>query len=567
MRQHSRPTETRTAACKRRGILWLLVAGSLVALIITVAACGTQTNASTNGSTTPSPSSTTHLITSMGNAVGDVTNLTWDLPSGEPNTLDPTLVSWYNNALVDSNLCDTLTRLTPTGSIVPCIATKWTFPNSTTLVYTIRRGVKFWDGHPLTAADVAWSLQRTAAPASGFSVFFTNVKSIKATGPYQVTIRFKQPDSLFQKEIPSWVSDVLEKQWGEKAGKSIGTPQGGLMASGPFKLVKWTPGQGIELARNNSYWDPQYRAHAATVSIKFVTDSTAVAEGLASGEFDGVWEVPPSIIPRLRSTTTGRLYYGPSREFFSLSELSPGGPLKDVKLRLALDMCINRPALVKAIWNGAGYPGYTEMDVGSWDPSELSMWQQAYQQYVQAHSYNLTAAKQLVASTNYSGQPIVLITQVGDTTQAPVAEYIQAQAKLIGLNVVIKPLNAIQYADIWNGPQGRKGYDIKLGATYDCAQDPSELFDFDYLPGTPYDYTNFHTPQLTALLEAARGTFNNEQRAEDLIKAQQITEANQANTTLVEQYEVTYLNNKLSGMVTSFNYLFIPSLALIGAAK
>jgi peptide/nickel transport system substrate-binding protein len=552
---------------KRSRLTFIVMAVALAAIVsVVTVACGSSSKSS-QGSASPA---TTKLTTFTGKAAGDIATLTWGLPNGEPDTVDPRMASYYNSVLVVTNCCDTLTQMTPDGTIVPSIATKWSMPNSRTLVYTIRQGVKFWDGNPLTSADVVYSLDRAAAPAAVVSIFFMNVSSITATGPYQVTIRFKQPDELFQKEMATWVSSVIEKKWGQKVGAAIGTPKGLLMASGPFKLAQWTSGQSITLTRNDSYWNPAYRAHATTVSLKFVTDSTALAEALTSGELDGAWEVPTAILPRLRTSTTGQVHYGLAREYYTINVCRPDSLLaKNPNLAWALYASVDRPALAAKVFNGAAQPCYTYMDINTWDPAAIGLWRAAYQSYVTANassSQNIAKAKQLVAASSYHGQPLVLITQAGDVTTAEIAQYIQETAKTVGLTVAIRPLQAIQYNQAQTSASARKGYDLMLASSFDASMDPLEPLGFNVLPGSFYNYTDFNNPQVNALVTKARQTFDPLQRTKMLIEVQKIFEASEPATTLEVLDEVSYLNDRLSGLVTSYNYLFAPSLALIGAA-
>jgi peptide/nickel transport system substrate-binding protein len=544
------------------------VAAVAVALLATtalaVAGCGASKSSSGGSSASPG---TAQLTSFVGKAAGDVESMTWGLPYGEPDTLDPRNAAWYSSALIVANTCDFVLQMKENGEVGPGLATSWTQPDPKTMVYTIREGVKFWDGNPLTAEDVAYSLNRSAAPESVVGFFFTDVASIKATGMYEVTIRFKKPDELLHRELATFVGAVIEKKWAEKTGAAVGTAKGGLMASGPFKLDKWTAGQGIELSRNDAYWNDAYRAHAAKVSLKFVPDSTALSQALTSGELDGAYEVPTAIIPSLRNSSAGTLHFGPSRQYYAIEVLRPDGPLADTNLRKALYLATNRPAVAEKVFNGAGKADYTWLATSTWDPGALNLWRADYQSYVKENAYNLAAAKKLVADSSYSGAPITIIIPAGDTTSAEMAQLLQQSGKDIGLNVVIKPLQSIQYNQAMVSADARKGYDLLMSSSFNAVTDPLEPLGFEILPGSFYNYVNYNDPQVTALVTKARQTFDPVARSKMLIEAQRRYEAQSIGTTFVELFEVSFLNNRLSGMITSFNYMFLPSLATIGSAK
>src|SRR5215469_2233256 len=112
-------------------------AACVVVLTALVAAC--SSSPSHTGGTTAAAS--TKTMSTYGVATGDLPTLTWDLPYGEPNTIDPPNTAFYSSSLIAADLCDPLLRLNPNYSLSPDLATSLQYPNSTTLVFTIRSGV------------------------------------------------------------------------------------------------------------------------------------------------------------------------------------------------------------------------------------------------------------------------------------------------------------------------------------------------------------------------------------------------------------------------------------------
>ena len=191
---------------------------------------------------------------------GEADLITWGLGK-EPSNLDPVRSNDYfiNEVLV--NACDDLFRLDPDFSVSNGLAVSKSQPDPTTIVYGIRPGVVFWDGKPLTAEDVAYSLSRNLDPAakSSWTRYYNSVLAIEATGPLEVTVKLKRPDVLFNAAMATAAGAVVQKAQAEANHGVIGTPQVMPMCTGPFKLVHWTPGTSIELARNEQYWDPGHR--------------------------------------------------------------------------------------------------------------------------------------------------------------------------------------------------------------------------------------------------------------------------------------------------------------------
>src|SRR5215467_12676125 len=144
---------------------------ALAALAALAAACS-----SSSGAAAPAATPANVVVGTYGVAKSGLSSLTWDLPYGEPNTIDPPNTAFYNSSLIAANLCDPLLRLNPNYSISPNLAS-YRQPNPLTLVFNIRRGVKFWDGSPVAAADVVWSLQHSASPSTAVAFLYANAKS------------------------------------------------------------------------------------------------------------------------------------------------------------------------------------------------------------------------------------------------------------------------------------------------------------------------------------------------------------------------------------------------------
>jgi peptide/nickel transport system substrate-binding protein len=495
----------------------------------------------------------------------------WDLPYGEPNTVDPANGAYYSASLVTDQLCDTLVRPNPDYSVAPDLAASWKQVDPKTLVFNLRPGVHFWDGHPLTSTDVVYSLQHAFSPNSAIGSIFSSVKSVVATGPYQVTLHFSQPDELVLREMPGFASSVFEKAQAVRTGSKFGSAEGGIMCSGPYELKSWTPGTSIVMTANPNYWDPTRRPHIHTITFTFATNSTTLAESLLSGQTDGAYEVPAETIPRLSTASTGRLLYGFAPLYLSLSPARPDGPLASLPVREALFTSIDRRALAHVVYHDAATPNFTLLNTRTWDPSGLAQYQAAYAPYAQAGAtwgtaQALTAGKKLVAASGYHGQPIVLATLAGDETINEVAQLIQQQAKLVGLNVAIRPLQPIQYSNATISAKARQGTDLLLAVSFNGADDPLEPLGFDVLPGSVFNYSNYSDPKVTQLLTEARQTYDPAARAALIIRAQSIYEKQWLGGTLLNLDEISFLNHRLSGAVTSFPYMLMPSLASVGRA-
>lgn len=540
------------------------VVTSVGLLSVGLAACG----ANADEDEAPLPSARPSVV---GTANGSMDTLTWALPLGEPNTIDPPNTAYYSSALVADNLCEPLLRLNADYSISDGLATL-TNPEPTTLRLELRTDVTFWDGTPLTSADVVWSLEHARESLVG--PLYRNVDSFRAVDEHTVDIILTQPDALLPKELATFAAGIQQKAFSERAGASLGSPDTGVMCTGPYQLDSWKPGAGITMIANPDYWDSERRAKAQTVELKFLTDSTALGQALKTGEVDGAYEVPAALVPALADIDSGTLTLGaPSQQYVGLSPMRTDGPLSTPELRQAFYMTINRSDLVKGPFHGAAEPNYTAVNTDAWDnPSTgdagRKLWQDAYDGFAEEREgwgsdAAISDAKELAASAGYDGSPITLAVPAGDQTFSQVAVLIQEQAAKAGFTVKIRSLDPASYSAATTDPAARADIDLYLNLSFNNAPDPTEAME-TFIPGTYFNFIGYDNPEVTALVQEARTSSDPTDVARKLVAAQQEYEQNYGFQALVQLNEISFLKKGLGGMTTSFAYLNQPSLASIG---
>src|SRR5215470_11183517 len=209
------------------------VAAAATAAALALAACGRSAPAK-GGHQAGNLSPTKGLVVSTNPGTKSVASVTWAVYR-DVNSLDPIYAFDYPENTAVSLMCESLLKQSPNGAIGSGLASLST-PSPTKLVFTINTAAKFWDGHPVTPADVVYSLDRAMSPTLGgfYTLVFSRVKSIAATGADQVTITLKQPDYWLPGELASIPGVVIEKAFAQQQGKNYGTPAGGIMCTGAY---------------------------------------------------------------------------------------------------------------------------------------------------------------------------------------------------------------------------------------------------------------------------------------------------------------------------------------------
>ncbi|NUT42298.1 MAG: ABC transporter substrate-binding protein [Thermoactinospora sp.] len=522
--------------------------------VLSLAACG----GGAQQRSAPSPGAA-RLSTGTPEAKGEIDSFTWAIYA-EPPILDYAYAFDYPQNQVLANVCESLMQWTPELKVRPGLAEKFEQRDPRTLVYTIRKGVKFHGGGELTADDVVYSLKRHLDPGVGsyWISTFRDVESIDKTGPMEVTVRFKQPYSLFNEQMATSAGTVVSAAGVRARGKEYGTADGGLDCTGPFKLGAWAKGQSITLDRFDGYWGE--RARSGKVTFTFVPDSAARANALVTGEADGSYMIPTTALARLRASGAGTVYAGPNLTTMNLivSDLAKG-PLADVRVRRAISLALDREGLVKATLGE--FSGATSVLA----PAES--WRNAASARPSAPpvARDVEAARKLVAEAGATGRKIV-VAQSGIAPEFLVlANSLQAAGKEIGLDVEVRPVAPDAYTALFSDPKAREGIDLFPTSWYLSVTDPLSMYGL-FQTGQFENYGGFSDPAYDELVVAANNEFDPAERAAITARLQEATAAQLPWIPIADIANTVFLNKRITGAPTSIAYLYYPWAADIGAA-
>ncbi len=497
-----------------------------------------------------------------------LSSVTWAIFPYPPSSIDPVKYNDYPEDIIIPNMCESLVRQVPGMRTVPNLAQSWTQPNPLTLVLTIRRGVRFWDGTPMTAADVVYSLERNLQPSaqSIYGSVFHNVKSMTATGAYQVTIKFSAPDVTFLPEMATLAGAVVEPAYVKKEGSKFGTPAGGVMCTGPYQLKSWNGTSSLVMTANPHYWDTALTPKAKTFTFEWPTDPGQIASGYESGALDGGFFLSAVDIPPLRSSSAGKLYIGPasqSMEVISLIVVGTKGAIANPLVRRALYLSINRPGLITAAEAGAGTPGYADASPGYFSYAQ-SQYAAAYAGLAKAGA-NRALARQLVkqAGAAAKGQ-IVLAIPSGTQEVADIGAIVQQSAASVGLHVALHTVPNAQYGAVFSDPAARKGDDLIFTINYDQDPDPLAIYDDIALPFGISNFASYDNPAVVKLLEQARAAASAATRAQLVIRAQATIMQDLPWIPLAFRPNTTFVRNGICGVPLDFSAMASIWAPLIG---
>ncbi len=549
-----------------------LAAAACVLAAVAIAACGgTASSASSAGQSSAQTSANSQgasAATQTPAATKPLASLTWFINPYPPSSMDPVKYNDYPEDNIIPNMCESLVRQVPGMKTVPWLARSWSQPNPTTLVFNLQKGVHFWDGTPMTSADVVFSLKRNlqASAQSIYGPVFQYVKSMTATGPDTVTIKFSKPEVTFLSEMATLASAVVEPTYVQREGSKFGTPAGGLMCTGPYKFVSWNGTSSAVMTANPNYWDKALEPKAKTITFQWPTDPGQTASGYQSGAAAGGYFLSTSVLPTLKNSSAGKLYIGPdsqAMEVMALIVVGTKGAIANPVVRRALYMSIDRTGLITAAEAGAGTPGYADASPGYFSYA-ASQYTAAYQSLEKAGEDRATAKKLAAQAGATAKQPIVLAIPAGTQEVADVGQVVQQSANAAGLNVRLKTVPLDQYGALFSDPATRKGDDLIFTINYDQDPDPLAVYDDIAQPAGISNFNQYDNPKVVQLLDQARGATDPTQRASLVIQAQSIIMQDLPWIPLDFRPNTTFVRSGICGVPLDFSTMASPWATSVG---
>ncbi|MFG2875449.1 ABC transporter substrate-binding protein [Streptomyces sp. NPDC048337] len=503
-----------------------------------------------------------HLSATTPQARGEIDSFSWAVYA-EPPTLDYTVAFDYPQNTILSNVCESLMRWTPGLTTEPGLARKASNPDPTTWVYDLRPGVRFHDGNEMTADDVVFSLGRQTDPdnAAAWAQVFQNVTSVTKSGPLQVTVKLKKPDSQFPQYMATAAGVVASKAGVEAAGKDYGTT-GGLACTGPFQLGTWNKGQSIELDRFDGYWGTKAKSKKAVFRV--LTDPSARTNALLSGEVDGGYLIPTESYARLRESGTGTLYFGEGLSTVNVNVTNMQGPLGDVRVRRALSLALDRTGFVKAGLGGAGTVTNSLTTRAAWAAAPEHTLKTAFDG-LPPSGQDIEQAKALIKEAGATGKSLTMATSSIGQDVSLLATAVQAAGTRIGLDIRLKTIAPNAFTALFTDPGAREGIDMFPLTYYDSITDPLDLLS-NFKTGAYMNFAGYSDPEYDRLVEQAAAVYPVEERLDIEAKLQRQASEQLLWIPVAEWPTALFLGKRITGAPTTISYMYHPWAADVGAA-
>lgn len=344
------------------------------------------------------------LLAGFGAAAAQAQELRIGMRAG-PEAMDPQYMALGNHAAPMKNMYDPLVWVDEQLQVQPGLAESWRVVDDTTWEFRLRRNVVFHDGSPFTAADVKFSIERVPrfpGPDGGLTLYTRLIAGVDVVDDFTVRIRTNGPHAALPQDMTRMF--IISSRIGADANTEAFNTGRAAIGTGPFRYVSWTPRGDLVMARHDRYW--RGRPHWERVTMVEISNDAARVAALLSGRVDFINYVPASDVARVGRERNMSVFAGQSIYNFllyphqhethpSLTDKNgqplPRNPFRDVRVRQALSLAIDRDAIAERVLEGQATPARQLMNntfFGA-DPNAPPL------------PFNLDRARQLLTEAGY----------------------------------------------------------------------------------------------------------------------------------------------------------------------
>ena len=459
-----------------------------------------------------------------------------------PTNLDPRIGIDAQSQHIDELIFDGLVVRDAQFNFAPSLALSWQQPDPLTLVFHLRPGVLFHNGRPLTARDVAWTLNslRNGTVISPRAATYVAIASIQTPDPLTVVLHLNQPDNFLLANLARGAIGVVPEGSGRDFGQHpIGT--------GPFRFVRQEVDKEVVLERSPTSWEPDPGpAHIQRIRFAVVPDGITRALELRKGSADiASNSIMADALPILAQdrnlivASTG----GTMVQYLAFNTVDPA--LRDPRIRQAIACSIDRELIRNTLLGGRARLALSLLPAGHW----------AYSADVPLYTYNPARARQLLDASGHPPGPggirlhLTMKTSTDEGTRL-LAATLQQQFAQVGIALDIRSFETATFVqDLTRG--AFQLYSLRWIGGNEQPDILSYAFSSSRMPPKGANRGRYSNPQLDRLLDDAARNPDQAQRRIDYVQAQQILARDLPALPLWYQDSVLVYNRRLTHITLS----------------
>jgi peptide/nickel transport system substrate-binding protein len=409
----------------------------------------------------------------------------------EAATMDPHLSGSKVDRQVYHNIFEPLVVLDNKLGIKPGLAESWTQPDNKTLVFKLRRGVKFHDGTDFNAEAARFNFTRMKTETRSVRKNeLANVDTVDVVDPYTIRLNLKKPDAALLATLTDRAGMMVSPKVVQERGAELERNAKGA-GTGPFEFVEWVKDDHLLIKRNDSYWNKQGGPYLDRVRYRPIPDDTVKLQSLQAGEIDVMDYVQPRDVAAVKADKNVVVLDVPSLADFAY-QLNHARPPFNVKaLRQAVAAALDLEQIVKGVWLNVGVPANGPIPPTSW----------AYDKSIPPIKRDLAKVRAKLAEGGKPGGFEFTVTTNNLPINIQEAEVMQAQLAEAGIKMKVNLVDGGTL--ISNG--NAKNFEM-ISFQWSGRPDPDgNVYQFyKTSPGISLNWSGIANPQLDALLDKTR---------------------------------------------------------------
>lgn len=404
------------------------------------------------------------------------------------------------------NMFDCLTTRDVQNRLVGQLATSWEAVDATTWRFHLRRGVKFHNGEPFNANVVKYSIERLRDPKTKSPIVeFIHVTGVNVVDEYTADIVSDQPNPILPAQSALFDGVMVPPQYLSQVGDATFAQK--PVGTGPFKFVEWQAGNQVVMQANPGYWGG--KPSFDRLVIKPVPDAATAVASLESGELDIALGLTAAQAQQASGSSKIRLAVVPGiRVFFVALDTLTAGPLRDTRVRQALNYAVDVNAIIQGVLHGDARQIATlaPRQAFGFDPS------------VSPYPHDLKKARQLMSAAGYANG---FSTQLSaPNTSSDIAQAISGQLAKIGVIAAVRIFDVQTF-----GQMEKSNHAGALGPMYLQGNSGWTLDTESYLQSyikPDRRYSRYDNPTAAHLIDVEEGTVGASARKKAFTQLQQI---------------------------------------------
>lgn len=316
---------------------------------------------------------------------------------------------------------DNLLRTLPNVDPEPRIATEWERVSDTVMSFTLRPGVTFHDGSPVTAEDIKFSFDTTLAEGFANSTNLDTLAEVRVVNESTIEIETTAPDPLLLEKVAQIF--IIPMAYWQKVGGADAF-SAAPVGSGPYMIESFSPEKSMEFVAYDGFWGEA--PVTKNVSLRYFSDPQALQSSLESGQIDAAHNLPASAVQTLKGNSDF-IVETPFGGVTNMLQMNTTvAPFDDARVRQAANMAIDQKALIAALTFGVGRPEngqVTYEGVTGYNPS------------VTSREFDVEAAKKLIQEAGAEGAEVVVS---GLSLYSSMLEAVAGGLTDIGLSVTVE---------------------------------------------------------------------------------------------------------------------------------